>query len=130
VWLPPRTYPRGLRRDLTTYARSAPTSAHCGKRIGRALALLSTVDKAHQEVAEPHFYLAILGTDPQFQRSGAGTAALAPVLEQCDTEGLPAYLETQKEANIAYYARLRFELVRKLEVDGCPPIWTLRREPK
>jgi GNAT superfamily N-acetyltransferase len=130
VWLPPGTYPRGLRRDLMTYVRSTPTFAYCGPRISRALALLSAVDKAHHELHEPHFYLAILGTDPQFQRSGAGTAALAPVLERCDTEGLPAYLETQKEANIAYYARHRFELVQKLEVKGCPPIWTLRREPK
>ena len=103
---------------------------HCGRRIGRAVALLGAVDKAHHELHGPHYYLAILGTDPQFQRTGAGTAVLAPVLERCDTEGLPAYLETQKEENIAYYARHRFEVVQKIEVDGCPPIWTLRREPE
>jgi GNAT superfamily N-acetyltransferase len=130
VWLPPGTYPRGARRDMLTYARSASTFVRCGRRIGRALALLSAVDRAHQELTEPHFYLAILGTDPRFRRSGAASAALAPVLERCDTEGLPAYLETQKEGNLAYYARHRFEVVQKIEVKGCPPIWTLRREPR
>ena len=60
----------------------------------------------------------------------AGTAVLAPVLERADTEGLPAYLETQKEENLAYYARHRFELVQKIDIEGCPPIWTLRREPR
>ena len=130
VWLPPGTYPRGLRRDLLTYVRSLPTFVYCGARVGRAFALLSAVDKAHHDLHEPHFYLAILGTDPQFQRSGAGSAALAPVLERCDTEGLPAYLETQKEENIAYYARHRFAVVQKIEVKGCPLIWTLRREPR
>ena len=130
VWLPPGTYPRGVRRDVLTYARSASTFEHCGGRIGRAFALLNTVDKAHHEVHEPHFYLTILGTDPQFQRSGAGSAALAPVLERCDTEGLPAYLETQKEENLCYYARHRFEVMQKIEVERCPPIWTLRRDPR
>ena len=127
MWLPPGAYPRSLRRELMTYVRTCPTLVHTGKRIGRAFALLSAVDKAHHELHEPHYYLAILGTDPQFQRTGAGTAVLAPVLERCDTEGLPAYLETQKEENIAYYARHRFELVQKIEITGCPPIWTLLR---
>jgi hypothetical protein len=130
VWLPPGTYPRGVRRDVKQYLRSAPTFAYCGRRVGRALALLSAVDKAHHELQEPHYYLAILGTDPRFQRSGAGTAALAPVLDGCDTQGLPAYLETQKEENLVYYARHRFDVVQKIEVRGCPPIWTLRRDPK
>src|SRR3954447_9095978 len=130
VWLPPGMYPRGVRRDLKTYVRTLPTFVHCGPRIGRAFALLSAVDKAHHELHEPHYYLGILGTDPQYQRTGAGSAALAPVLERCDTEGLPAYLETQKEANIAYYARHRFEVVQKIEVDGCPPIWTLLRKAR
>jgi GNAT superfamily N-acetyltransferase len=130
VWLPPGGYPRSWRRELMTYVRTAPTLVHCGRRIGRAFALLSAVDKAHHEQPGPHYYLGLLGTDPQYQRTGAGSAALAPVLARCDTEGLPAYLETQKEANIAYYARHRFDVAQKIAIDGCPPIWTLRRDPK
>ncbi len=130
VWLPPGAYPRGARRELMTYMRTMPTLVHSGKRIGRAVALLGAVDKAHHEIAGPHYYLGILGTDPEFQRAGAGSAVLAPVLERCDAEGLPAYLETQKEANIAYYARHRFELAQKIDIDGCPPIWTLLRQPR
>ena len=130
VWLPPGAYPRNARRELMSYVRSIPTFVQTGPRLGRAVKLLAAVDKAHHELHEPHYYLGILGTDPQFQRTGAGTAVLAPVLERCDAEGLPAYLETQKEANIAYYARHRFDLVQKIEVPGCPPIWTLRRDPR
>ena len=130
VWLPPGGYPRSVKREVMTYVRTAPTLVQCGPRIGRAFALLSAVDKAHHALHEPHYYLAILGTDPQYQRTGAGTAVLAPVLERCDTEGLPAYLETQKEENLAYYARHRFDLVQKIEIEGCPPVWTLRREPR
>lgn len=129
VWLPPGSYPRGFRRELMTYVRTMPTLVLTGKRLGRAVALLGAVDKAHHDIRGPHYYLGILGSDPQFQRTGAGTAVLAPVLDRCDTEGLPAYLETQKEANIAYYARHRFDVVQKIEITGCPPIWTLLRQP-
>jgi len=130
VWLPPGAYPRNARRELASYVRSVPVFVRTGPRIGRAVKLLAAVDKEHHELRAPHYYLAILGTDPQFQRTGAGTAVLAPVLERCDAEGLPAYLETQKEENIAYYARHRFDLVQKIELDGCPPIWTLQRDPR
>ncbi len=130
VWLPPSAYPRTLRRDMLSNLRGAPTFLRSGRRVAGALRLLAALDQAHHEVHEPHYYLALLGTDPLFQRMGAGTAALRPVLDRCDTEGLSAYLETQKEDNLAYYARHAFELVRKVDVKGVPPIWTMLRPPR
>src|SRR5207244_268107 len=110
--------------------RSIPVIARSGARSLASLRLLTAVDKAHHAIHEPHYYLAILGTDPRFQRTGAGTAALAPVLERCDNEGLAAYLETQKEENLAYYRRHGFEMIQMLEVRGVPPIWTMLRKPR
>jgi len=130
VWLPPGAYPRGPRRDAITNARSIGTIVRCGPRIPASLRLLSQVDKAHHEIDEPHYYLAILGTDPLFQRTGAGSAALQPVLDACDEQGLVAYLETQKEANLAYYTRHAFDLVQVLDIKGVPPIWTMLRKPR
>jgi GNAT superfamily N-acetyltransferase len=130
VWLPPGAYPRGARRDVQANLRSFPVIARAGRRSLSSLQLMNTVDKAHHAIHEPHYYLAILGTDPLYQRSGAGSAALAPVLERCDTEGVSAYLETQKEDNLAYYARHSFELVQKLEVGDVPPLWTMLRKPR
>jgi GNAT superfamily N-acetyltransferase len=129
VWLPPGGYPRSPQREVLTNVRAVPAFARARGRVRESLRLLAAVDKAHKDVGAPHFYLAVLGTDPLYQRAGAGTAVLAPVLARCDTEGLPAYLETQKEENIAYYARHRFDVVRKLELGPCPPVWTLLREP-
>jgi GNAT superfamily N-acetyltransferase len=130
VWLPPGTYPRGTRRDLMTNLRGTPSFVRSGKRLSGAIRLLTALDKAHHAIAVPHYYLAILGSDPLYQRTGAGTAALRPVLQRCDEEGLLAYLETQKEENIAYYVRHAFELVDKVEVAGVPPVWTLSRQPR
>ncbi len=130
VWLPPEGYPRTRGRDAITLARSLPTFAHAARRVAKGLKLMSDIDRAHHEVAVPHYYLAVLGTDPLFQRAGAGNAVLRPVLDRADQLGVPAYLETQKEANLAYYARHGFELVDKLEVVDCPPIWTMLRPPR
>jgi hypothetical protein len=129
VWLPPGGYPRSPQREVMTNARAVPAFARARGRIRDSLKLLAAVDKAHKDIDAPHFYLAVLGSDPLYQRVGAGSAVLGPVLERCDDEKLPAYLETQKEANIAYYARHRFEVVRRLDMPPCPPIWTLLRQP-
>jgi GNAT superfamily N-acetyltransferase len=130
VWLPPGSYPRGARRDLMTNLRGLPTFVRSGRRLAGAVRLLGALDFAHHEITEPHFYLGILGTDPLFQRSGAGAATLQPVLDRCDNEGLTAYLETQKEENLAYYARHAFDLIEKVDVKGVPPVWTLLRKPR
>jgi GNAT superfamily N-acetyltransferase len=98
--------------------------------LGASIRLLSAVDAVHRNLEVPHWYLAILGVDPLFQRSGAGTALLRPVLDRCDREATVAYLETQKPENVPWYGRHGFEVVETLEVRGCPPMWTLLREPK
>ena len=73
------------------------------RRAGRSWRRCRRIEKAHPK--EPHWYLGVLGTDPDHQGKGIGAALLAPVLERCDREGMPAYLESSKESNIPYYER-------------------------
>jgi GNAT superfamily N-acetyltransferase len=81
--------------------------------------------------AAPHFYLSGLGTDPPRQGQGLGSAALAPVLTRCDEQGIPAYLESSKQRNIAFYERHGFVVKETIVVppDG-PSLWTMWREPQ
>ena len=96
------------------------------RRVG--LKLLEEVDKVHP--AEPHWYLALLGTDPVVQGLGAGGALLQPALGEADAGGLPCYLETQKEENLSFYARYGFEVLHTISVPGSPTVWGMRRPPK
>ena len=41
---------------------------------------------------------------------GARDEVLAPVLERCDAEGVPAYLESSKESNVSFYRRHGFDV--------------------
>jgi len=127
VWLPPGAYPRGLRRELAAYRRELPSVPRFGRRLPAALRLQGMLERKHHQVNEPHWYLTLLGTDPAHQGRGAGSALLAPLLARADDEGLPSYLETQKESNVPWYRRHGYELIEELRPRGCPSMWTMRR---
>ena len=126
-WLAPGGYPRPPGREARYTARSARSLIRASHRK-LAVQLLREVDKRHPK--EPHWYLALLATDPSAQGQGLGTALLAPVLEQCDAEGVLAYTETQKFENVAWYGRSGFTVASEVQLPGAPPVWCLRREPR
>jgi ribosomal protein S18 acetylase RimI-like enzyme len=78
----------------------------------------------------PHWYLALLGTDPAAQGQGLGSAVLGPVLEQCDADGVGAYLESSKERNIAFYARHGFRVTGELRLPRGPTMWPMWRDAR
>jgi ribosomal protein S18 acetylase RimI-like enzyme len=79
---------------------------------------------------EPHYYLAILGTDPDRQGHGLGSTVLQGVLEQCDRDGVGAFLESSKESNIAFYARHGFRVTEEVQLVRGPSMWKMWRDPR
>jgi len=125
MWAPPGKW----KQPWTTLLRTAPLFLRVvGSRVRPAMRFMSLVERSHPK--EPHYYLGTLGTDPHFQRSGVGSALLQPVLERCDAEGVPAYLESSKDVNVPYYRRHGFEVTRELTVPGGPTLWLMWRDPK
>ena len=96
-------------------------------RTPRALRVLSTIERVHPH--QPHYYLAILGTEPTRQGHGLGSAALRPVLDRCDAEGVPAYLESSKESNVPFYARHGFVVTGEIRLPKGPSLWPMWRDP-
>ncbi|HEY7456386.1 MAG TPA: GNAT family N-acetyltransferase, partial [Solirubrobacterales bacterium] len=86
------------------------------------------VERLHPP-APPHFYLATLGVEPPAQGQGLGSRLLQPVLEICDADGVPAYLESSKESNIAFYARHGFRVTGEHSLPRGPKFWTMWRSP-
>jgi ribosomal protein S18 acetylase RimI-like enzyme len=88
-------------------------------------------ERRHRHAPEPHLYLAALGVEPARQGEGIGTALMQPVLERCDRERLPAYLETATGRNVLLYERVGFDVVEELtlpntDVHG----WLMLRAPR
>jgi GNAT superfamily N-acetyltransferase len=64
------------------------------------------------------------------QGRGLGAALLAPVLERCDGERKPAFLEASSPRNRALYERHGFEVMEEFALGrDAPPQWRMWREP-
>jgi ribosomal protein S18 acetylase RimI-like enzyme len=84
----------------------------------------------HMHPRRPHhWYLSLLGTDPDAQGRGHGSAVLRPVLEMCDGESVGAYLESSRERNLDFYVRHGFRVTGELRLPRGPRVWTMWREP-
>jgi len=99
-----------------------------GLRAARILGGLHDVERRHP--GEPHYYLAVLGVEPESQGRGLGTALMGSVLRGCDADGVPAYLESSKERNVDYYSRHGFRVTEELRLPEGPPVWLMWREPR
>lgn len=78
-----------------------------------------------------HEYLWMIAVAPGRQGEGLGTALIASVLDRCDREGLPAYLEASSARSRGLYERLGFEFTgRALDLPDGPRMWPMWREPQ
>ena len=93
----------------------------------RFLAAIELMDECHPQ--EPHDYLFFLGTRPEWQSRGLGSALLREVLERCDREGRPAYLEATNEGCRRLYLRHGFEVTTEIKLPNGPTMWPMWREP-
>lgn len=124
IWFPPGTLSFGRRERLAEIASLLPEGLHNFGRIRRWEKLIA---KHHPR--EPHWYLETLSVAPTSQRSGIGTALIEPGLARADTDGLPAFLETQRQSNIPFYNRFGFELTEEISLPDSPPLWLMWRQP-
>ena len=126
LWDPPGRW----KIPVTAQIRQLPGLLRVlGTRTFTVLRGLGEIERAHP--IEPHWYLAVLGTDPPAQGRGLGSALLRSRLTRCDDQRFPAYLESSKESNIAYYERFDFRVTREIRLPGGGPrVWAMWRNPQ
>jgi len=122
LWIPPFPQPAALRDRLAMAARWYAALGRRSKEVGEQL---TRIERAHPR--EPHWYLAVLGTDPRHQGRGVGSALLAPILARCDADRVSAYLESSKRTNVPFYERHGFRVIGELAIEGGPVIWRMLR---
>ncbi len=91
--------------------------------VGRLTGAVHPAGRAHE-------YLQLIAVAPEHQGEGFGTALIESVLDHCDREGLPAYLEASSPRNRDLYTRHGFEVLEIVELaTGGPVHWLMWREP-
>jgi GNAT superfamily N-acetyltransferase len=125
VWYPPGRWKASFWQTL----RQTPGMLRAlGRQASLGSQMLAAIQEHHP--ATPHWYLSYVGVQAERQGQGIGRALLQPVLEHCDAQRLPAYLEATNERNRALYLRHGFADRPQLELpSGGPPLRPMWREP-
>nr|MDO8133061.1 GNAT family N-acetyltransferase [Candidatus Njordarchaeum guaymaensis] len=111
MWIPPE------HGELTLWGK-----IRCGKltlyfNVGRKVvsrmnSFFDYSGELHHRIAPfPHWYLGLIGVDPEFQGRGFASILIKPMLAHIDEEHLPCYLETANEKNVPIYEHYGFEVV-------------------
>jgi ribosomal protein S18 acetylase RimI-like enzyme len=126
LWDPPNQWRESRRAQLA----QTPTFLRVfGLRTARARGMQEMMKHLHPE--EPHWYLAVIGSDPSVRGRGFGQVLMRSRLERCDAEYCPAYLESSKPENVPYYERFGFTVTGEIVLpDGGPTIWPMWRDPR
>jgi ribosomal protein S18 acetylase RimI-like enzyme len=120
VWVPP-----GVDDDEQMGAALGEIS---GRYAQTLVEIFERMEEGHPR--EAHHYLALLGTRPDWQSRGIDSALMRPVLELCDRDAMPAYLEATSEANMRLYLRHGFEVAGEIKLPDGPSMWPMWRSPK
>jgi GNAT superfamily N-acetyltransferase len=127
VWLPP---PGRWQLSRPQRLRLLPPLVRfLGRRTASILGGLDRMEERHPQDPS-HWYLFILGAEQAAQGRGLGSALLAHMLARVDADGMPVYLESSNERNLALYGRHGFEVTSEVAIPGGPRIWPMWREPR
>jgi GNAT superfamily N-acetyltransferase len=126
VWAPPDQWRISLGRQLVLLPRYVSIASL--RWAPSRLTAFNQIEARHPK-QPPHWYLSTLGTDPERQGKGLGSALLADVLGRGDDAGLPAYLESSKEANVPFYERHGFAVTETFDLPHGPRLWLMWRDP-
>jgi ribosomal protein S18 acetylase RimI-like enzyme len=122
LWFPPGVHPNA--ESLERVFRETAKAEHLDD-------LLRTFEKMGQcHPDEPHWYLPMVGVEPNAQGKGLGGALMRHAVARCDRQGALAYLESSNPRNISLYERHGFEVMGQIQVGSGPLVTPMLRRPR
>lgn len=122
LWLPP-----GVDPDEAELIDIVQRTVHASRQ-SELFEMMQQMGQHHPQ--EPHWYLPFVGVEPLHQSRGLGGAVLWPILQRCDHDRLPAYLESTNPRNIPFYERCGFQRVGTIQAGTSPEIVPMVRKPQ
>lgn len=122
LWLPPGVHPNG--EALEQSFRDTTVPDHLDDLLGT----FAKMDEWHPE--EPHWYLPLVGVEPNAQGRGLGGALMRHATARADADGMPAYLESSNPRNVSLYEHHGFEVMGTIQVGAAPVVTPMLRRPR
>jgi len=122
LWLPPDVHSDG--EALEGVFRDTAKPGH----LDDLLATFEKMDEWHPE--ERHWYLPLIGVEPNAQGKGLGGALMRHAVARADEDGVPAYLESSNPRNISLYERHGFEVMGRIQIGAGPLVTPMLRRPR
>ena len=121
-WFPPGEHPNGEALERAFRDTAEPGHLHD---------LLATFEQMEQwHPKEPHWYLPMVGVEPNAQGKGLGAELMRHAVARCDQEAGLAYLESSNPRNISLYLRHGFEVMGEIRVGAGPLVTPMLRRPR
>lgn len=117
IWLNPESGPMKMPRMLRAGMWRAPFMLGLDG-MGRMSKVMSATEVFHNQVEGPHWYLMTVGTRTARQGQGLGSMLVELGISRADAAGVPCYLETGTDSNIAFYRKRGFEIIGQAELYG------------
>lgn len=123
MWSRPGSWRLSARAELAATRYAVP---RLGLRLPAASIAMRRIESRHPQAH--HWYLSELGVRPQSQGRGLGSKLMYEILARCDSDGVPAYLESSTERSRALYERHGFRTNEVIHMPrGGPPLWLMWR---
>lgn len=122
LWLPP-----GVEPDEAELIAIVQRTVHASRQSD-LYEVMQQMARFHPQT--PHWYLPFIGVEPLQQSRGLGALLLRPILDRCNSERLPAYLESTNPRNVPFYESLGFRSIGMIQAGTSPRIVPMLREPQ
>jgi ribosomal protein S18 acetylase RimI-like enzyme len=136
IWLPPRHARITAWKSLMSGLPGVSLARSLGWKRTAALARRMSAysryaDGLHEQcMPNPHWYLLSIGVGDQYRGRGYASRLLRPMLDRCDKESLPCYLETHNERNVGLYSHYGFFVKVEGQLPGSDgKHWAMVRNP-
>lgn len=125
VWDPPGQW----EPPVADFLRSVPAILRAvGTRLPTALQLRRRLDKIHPK--EPHWYMCLLATRPDLQKTGVARELLEHGVARCDERGDASYGAATRSVMRPFYRDVGYRDMGhqiKISADG-PALWPMWRD--
>ena len=129
AWLPPHAYPVSLRRQIVEATHLLPVLPWGAGALREALKGQEANRERHAP-CPPHYWLRVIGVDPDQQRQGIGTLLVRSMLDRADAGGHGCFLFTAVEDNALWYESLGFSALSTYHpTPTWPQVWAMWRDP-